>query len=190
MSCTPEDGPSNPETGDISIVDEIEAIEPVKSLASAPKAQLPEPKHQDLSDREPRPGNCIDTSRPRKERPEPDGSVVFSSIKIDGTLKREAVEKIAQRWQRQIQTFYQREQKKVPTLSGEITIKVTVDTDGRVPDARVLKTTIENASLIKKVVALTQRTRFPKVPYDTATVIFTLKLSNPSQPTPLKNTNP
>ncbi len=88
--------------------------------------------------------------------------VVKGRTKVVGGLSQEVVGRYIQRYWNQFKYCYERELTKDPNLYGKITMTFTISGNGRVGDASVIQTTMNNANVEECVLRVVRRIRFPE----------------------------
>lgn len=94
----------------------------------------------------------------RLEQPGEDGSLEASV----GTLERTQIDTVIRRNLNPIRYCYQRELAADPTLSGQVTIRFTIRSNGSVDTAETLSTTMNNATVEQCIAEQFRRMEFPK----------------------------
>ncbi len=81
--------------------------------------------------------------------------------RIVGGLSQEVVGRYIQRYWAQFKYCYERELTKDPNLYGKITVTFTIAGNGRVSEASIIQTTMNNANVEECVLRVVRRIRFP-----------------------------
>ena len=81
--------------------------------------------------------------------------------RIIGGLSQEVVGRYIQRYWAQFKYCYERELTKDPNLYGKVTVTFTIAGNGRVSEASVIQTTMNNANVEECVLRVVRRIRFP-----------------------------
>jgi TonB family protein len=95
---------------------------------------------------------------PRQEAPRP----LAEAATVEGPLEVALVEAVVRRNAAQIRYCYERELPAKPELAGRVVVDFTIDADGRVPEARIKSTTLNEATVESCVIQCFKKLRFSK----------------------------
>lgn len=90
---------------------------------------------------------------------------------FDGTIDREAIRRVILNNLRQVKSCYERGLNKNPGLDGKIVIEFNIGAGGRVTQAGVKNTTVNNSEVEQCVVSRLRTWRFPDPPADREAVV-------------------
>lgn len=91
-----------------------------------------------------------------------DIQVVHQNTKVIGGLSQEVVGQYIKRYWAQIKFCYERELTKNPNLYGKVTITFTIGGNGRISEAQVMQTTMNNANVEECILRVIRRIIFPQ----------------------------
>jgi TonB family protein len=91
-----------------------------------------------------------------------DIQVVHQNTKVIGALSQEVVGQYIKRYWAQIKFCYERELTKNPNLYGKVTITFTIGGNGRISEAQVMQTTMNNANVEECILRVIRRIIFPQ----------------------------
>ena len=88
--------------------------------------------------------------------------VVKGRTKVVGGLSQEVVGRYIQKYWNQFKYCYERELSKDPNLAGKVTMTFTISGNGRVSDASIIQTSMNNANVEECVLRVVRRIHFPE----------------------------
>jgi len=103
--------------------------------------------------------------------------LAIESLETEGTLNQSKLRKLISRKRRTVQYCYERELKRTPSLSGKITVRITIALTGRVSNVEIDDNSL-NSRVARCITRKVKRWRFPKPEGEAATVAIPFVFSS------------
>lgn len=91
-------------------------------------------------------------------------SIRMGAVEVRGSLDRELIRRTIQRQLNALRHCYERELQAAPQLAGRVVVRFVIDADGKVINAIVSESTLNNAKVEKCLLKVFSRMVFPAIP--------------------------